>query len=126
MCHHLGVILLRQCIWFCAGKEAAEAREAGEGDAGEAEAAAQAVLSGKVAEIVFRNAVDALPCTVAVRRRFLDALQPFSFPGIASIAQASYSIALALCAGDKRGRDALQWRFGCIGGSDYCKAVGCL
>ena len=63
----------------------------GEDDAAKAEAAVQAVLSGKVAEIVFWSAVDALPCTVAVWGRFLDALQPFSFPGIASIAQVGYS-----------------------------------
>jgi hypothetical protein len=48
----------------------------------------EAVLSGKVAELVFRSAVAALPRTVAVRRRFLPSLQPFSFPGVASVAQA--------------------------------------
>lgn len=89
--------------WSCAGKEAAEAKAGGEDDTAKAEAAVQAVLSGKVAEIVFRSAADALPCTVAVWRRFLDALQPFSFPGIASIAEVSYFKALASVCSRQKG-----------------------
>ncbi|KAK9837160.1 hypothetical protein WJX81_007266 [Elliptochloris bilobata] len=73
------------------GKEAAEGAEGGEDGAAEAEAAVEAVLSGKVAEVVFRNAVAALPRAVAVRRRFLDTLQPFNFPGVASVAQVIYA-----------------------------------
>lgn len=75
----------------------------GEDDVAKAEAAVQAVLSGRVAEIVFRSAVDALPCTVAVWRRFLDALQPFSFPGIASIAEVGYCKAFAFVCRRQKG-----------------------
>jgi len=72
---------------WAAGAEAGEAAEREGGGASEAEAM-EAVLSGKVAELVFRSAVAALPRSVAVRRRFLTSLQPFSFPGVASVAEA--------------------------------------
>lgn len=84
--------------FFLAGVEVADgAEEEGEGGIDAAAAAVEAVLSGKVAEVVFRNAIAALPRTVAVRRRFLDVLQTFTFPGITSIAQASQLVCLKRC-----------------------------
>lgn len=51
------------------------------------EEAVQRVLSGAVAVLVFRQAISELPKTVAVRRKFLEVLEPFSFPGVDAIAE---------------------------------------
>jgi U3 small nucleolar RNA-associated protein 6 len=63
------------------GKEADEATPQG------SEEAVQRVLSGAVAVLVFRQAASELPKTVAVRRKFLDALTPFTFPGVEAVAE---------------------------------------
>ncbi len=47
----------------------------------ESDAAIKAVLTGAVARVVYRNAVAAVPGSTAFRRRLLDMLEPFDFPG---------------------------------------------
>jgi hypothetical protein len=44
-------------------------------------AALEAVLGGGIARIVFRNAIAARPDDIELRRRFLDALEPYQLPG---------------------------------------------
>lgn len=55
----------------------------------ESEAAVQMVLNGAVATVVFKQATAELPKEAAIRKRFLDILSGFSFPGAASIAEVS-------------------------------------
>ncbi len=62
-----------------AGADGEKAEEAAEG--AQSEAALQAVLGGAIARVVYRNAVAAVPGNVAFRRRFLEALAPYSLPG---------------------------------------------
>ncbi|EIE27370.1 hypothetical protein COCSUDRAFT_11398 [Coccomyxa subellipsoidea C-169] len=57
----------------------------------ESEAAVQMVLNGAVATVVFKQATAELSKEAAIRKRFLDILSGFSFPGAASIAEAIYS-----------------------------------
>jgi hypothetical protein len=61
-------------------EEAAEGRQ-------ESAVAVARVLSGAVALVVFRGALAELPASVGLHTRFLDALQPFAFPGVAAIAE---------------------------------------
>lgn len=57
-----------------------------DGEVGDESAAAvQAVLNGAVAAVVYRSAVKAVPQSVGFRRKFLDILQPFDFPGKKSL-----------------------------------------
>ncbi|CAL8463055.1 g2589 [Coccomyxa elongata] len=66
--------------------------EAGEGAAGkESEAAVQMVLNGAIATVVYKQATAELPKEVATRKRFLDILSEFSFPGVAPLYEAIYS-----------------------------------
>lgn len=72
--------------------------EAGEGAAGEeSEAAVQMVLNGAVATVVYKQATAELPKEVATRKRFLDILSEFSFPGVAPI----YEVSFSQCKGDE-------------------------
>lgn len=66
---------------------AAAAASAASSATDDTEQAVRAVLSGAVAGIVYRSAIAALPASVAFRQRFLDALRPFAFPGIAQLQQ---------------------------------------
>lgn len=45
----------------------------------------QSVLNGSVALVVFKQAIAEVPKEAAVRRKFLDILSSFSFPGVAAI-----------------------------------------
>lgn len=63
-----------------------------DGEVGDESAAAvQAVLNGAVAAVVYRSAVKAVPQSVGFRRKFLDILQPFDFPGKKSLEDLIYS-----------------------------------
>ncbi len=42
------------------------------------------MLRGRVASVVYRSAVAAVPADVGFRRKFLEALAPFRFPGAAT------------------------------------------
>lgn len=52
----------------------------------EAEAAVRAVLSGSVAIVAFQQACKELPKSVSVIPKFLEILEPFTFPGTQKIA----------------------------------------
>ena len=52
----------------------------------EAEAAVRAVLSGSVAIVAFQQACKELPKSVSMISKFLEALEPFTFPGTQKIA----------------------------------------
>ena len=53
----------------------------------ESDAAVKAVLSGTVAVVAFQQACKELPKKVSVYARFLDVLEPFTFPGTEKIAE---------------------------------------
>jgi hypothetical protein len=72
----------------------------GEGEAPsgeESEAAVRMVLDGAVAMVVFKQAAAELPKEVAVRKRFLDILSGFTFPGAASINEVTPSGSHKVC-----------------------------
>lgn len=53
----------------------------------ESEAAVRAVLSGSVAVVAFQQACKELPKKLSLCARFLEVLQPFTFPGTEKIAE---------------------------------------
>lgn len=71
----------------------------------ESDAAVRAVLSGSVAVVAFQQACKELPRTVLVYARFLDVLEPFTFPGTEKVAEVEFhsplietiSVALSRC-----------------------------
>ena len=52
----------------------------------EAEAAVRAVLSGSVAIVAFQQACKELPRSVSMISKFLEVLEPFTYPGTQEIA----------------------------------------
>ena len=77
------------------GKESVDASRGGNGEAGdegaESEVAVNAVLTGAVAGIVLRQAVAALPTSLDLRRRLIEVLGDFSFPGTGQLLQEVYA-----------------------------------
>ncbi|GAB4819004.1 hypothetical protein N2152v2_006050 [Parachlorella kessleri] len=71
------------------GEEDVEGAKDGPGD--ESAAAVKAVLNGAVAAVVYRSAVKAVPGSVDFRRKFLDILRPFDFPGKAGLQELVYT-----------------------------------
>ena len=57
----------------------------------ESDAAVRAVLSGSVAVVAFQQACKELPKKVSVYARFLDVLEPFTFPGTEKIAEVNFA-----------------------------------
>lgn len=57
----------------------------------ESAAAVQAVLSGAVAKIVYKSAIEAVPRNLPFRMKLLQTLGPFDFPGISSLADQVYN-----------------------------------
>ena len=53
----------------------------------DSDAAVRAVLSGSVAIVAFHQACKELPGKVSVYARFLEVLEPFTFPGTGKIAE---------------------------------------
>lgn len=56
----------------------------------DAQAAVKAVLSGSVAIVAFQQACKELPKRASVIARFLDVLEPFTFPGTDKIADVRF------------------------------------
>ena len=53
----------------------------------ESDAAVRAVLNGSVALVAFKQACKELPKKVSLYARFLEVLEPFTFPGTEKIAE---------------------------------------
>lgn len=70
-----------------AGQEGEEQQQAAAGGKEEdaSEAAARAVLTGKVARLAFKGACKAVPNSLGLRRRVLRVLRQFKFPGVAEL-----------------------------------------
>lgn len=49
------------------------------------------VLNGAIAMVVYKQATAELPKEVATRKRFLDILSEFSFPGVAPLYEVCFS-----------------------------------
>ncbi|PNH07975.1 U3 small nucleolar RNA-associated protein 6 [Tetrabaena socialis] len=63
----------------------------GEGqDEGRSAAATRAVMQGGVARIVFKNAIEELPASLAFRARFLDVLRAFDFDFVTGLLEQVY------------------------------------
>ena len=60
----------------------------------ESDAAVKAVLSGSVAVVAFQQACKELPRKVSVYARFLEVLEPFTFPGTEKIAEVRTTVTL--------------------------------
>ena len=82
----------------------------------EARDAADAVLRGRVASVVYRSAIAAVPADISFRRKFLDALAPFRFPGAAA---GSRQCAGVLSKGFNAQRYGKQGGVACAGGHEY-------
>mmetsp|Transcript_22822 Transcript_22822/g.58091 ORF Transcript_22822/g.58091 Transcript_22822/m.58091 type:complete len:681 (-) Transcript_22822:163-2205(-) len=100
------------------GKRKRGAAEAADGgaDPEAAEAAVRAVLTGAVARVVIKGAAQALPASVALRRRFLAVLAQFDFPGIAELRDAVYDNLAADFAADESAWDLCARRHWLQGG----------